>query len=78
MKTAISVPDAVFHAAEDAAERMSLSRSELYTQAVEEFLKRHTDAEVTRRLNEVYATESSTVDPLLYNAALRSIGPESW
>lgn len=78
MKTAISIPDAVFRAAEDAAKRLSLSRSELYTKAVESFLKSQSDADVTRRLNEVYASESSVVDPLLYDASIQSIGPESW
>ena len=34
MKTAISIPDALFQAAEDAAKRLAISRSELYVRAV--------------------------------------------
>ena len=78
MKTAISIPDSVFQAAEDAAERLAMSRSELYTKAVEAFLRAQTAADVTRRLNEVYAAESSIVDPALYDASLRSIGTGAW
>jgi hypothetical protein len=78
MKTAVSVPDPVYFAAEEAAKRLAISRSELYTKAIESFLHAHTDAEVTRRLNEVYQSESSSVDPVLLDASLRSIGPDSW
>jgi hypothetical protein len=78
MKTAISIPDSLFYAAEDAAQRLAISRSELYTKAVESFLTMQSDADVTRRLNEIYATESSALDPALYDASLRSIGAETW
>jgi hypothetical protein len=78
VKTAISIPDPLFHAAEDAARRLSMSRSELYARAVEAFLQSQTDADVTRQLNEVYASEPSAVDPLLFEAALRSVGAEEW
>ena len=51
MKTAISVPDPVFHDAERLADRLGWSRSRLYTQAVREFLERHGDDPVTRALD---------------------------
>jgi len=78
MKTAISIPDPVFRAAEEAAQRLSISRSELYTKAVEAFLHAQLSSDITQRLNEVYATESSEIDPLLYDASLRSIGTDQW
>ncbi|EIJ36932.1 hypothetical protein Thini_4454 [Thiothrix nivea DSM 5205] len=37
MKTAISIPDPVFQAAELFARHFGISRSELYTKAVEEY-----------------------------------------
>jgi metal-responsive CopG/Arc/MetJ family transcriptional regulator len=78
MKTAISLPDELFTAADALAGRLGVSRSELYATAVAEFLAKHTRSEVTARLNEVYATESSALDPAFRRAQSRSIGPEHW
>ena len=62
MKTAISIPDDVFEAAEKLARRLGMSRSQLYTTAVSEFLHRHFGDEVTEKLNEIYGTEPSRLD----------------
>lgn len=62
MKTAISIPDEVFHRAEELAKSLGLSRSELYSQAVANFLKSHRSLSVTDRLNLVYAQEDSSLD----------------
>lgn len=78
MKTAISIPEAVFYAAEEAAKQMSLSRSELFTRAIEEFLRARSAAEITANLNEVYANNPSELDPMLYEMTLRSLGKDSW
>ena len=78
MKTSISLPDPVFTAADELADRLGVSRSELYATALAEFVARHTDTEVTARLNEVYAAEDSSLDPALRRAQRESIGRESW
>ncbi len=65
MKTAISVPTPVFEQAEELARRLRMSRSELYTRAVEALLAADRDREITARLDEVYAKESSDLDPVL-------------
>lgn len=59
MKTAISIRDEIFEAAERAAEVLGISRSELYTKAVGEFVARHDGERVTERLNAVYGGEDS-------------------
>ena len=41
MKTAISLPDLVFEEAEALASQLGLSRSELYTKALQAYLRRH-------------------------------------
>jgi predicted transcriptional regulator len=51
MKTAISVPDDVFERAELTAKRLKLSRSELYSRALADFIARHTEEEVTAAMN---------------------------
>lgn len=78
MKTAISLPDDLFEAADALAGRLGVSRSELYATAVAEFLAKHSTSELTDRLNKVYETEPSTLDPSLRRAQRRSLGGESW
>jgi metal-responsive CopG/Arc/MetJ family transcriptional regulator len=39
MKTAVSLPDDLFRQADAAARRLRVSRSELYSKAIEEFLQ---------------------------------------
>ena len=78
MRTAISIPDPLFKAADKLAHRLKLSRSGLYATAVERFLQNHEDAAVTAKLNEVLAAESSTLDPHLQSIQARSVRHESW
>jgi metal-responsive CopG/Arc/MetJ family transcriptional regulator len=78
MKTAISLPDELFSAADALAGRLGVSRSELYATAVAEFLARHDSSDITARLNEVYATEDSALDPDLQRAQSRLFTSERW
>lgn len=55
MKTAISLDESLFREAEDWAEKLGLSRSQLYARAVEEYVRRHENEELLRRLNEAHA-----------------------
>ena len=74
MKTAISLPDELFESADALAERLGLSRSELYATAVAEYLAKHRDEDVTARLNSVFAEETSGIDPKLRSAQALSLG----
>lgn len=67
MKTAISIPDKVYESAEKLARRLGESRSELYTRAVKSYIEKHLDTGVTEKLNEVYDTETASLDPGLAN-----------
>jgi len=78
MKTAISMPDKVFEAAERLAKRLELSRSELFTRAVSAYVQEYGDDEVTARLNEIYARESSALDPVLEQIQFASLPREDW
>lgn len=79
MKTAISIPDAEFEAAEKLAKRLRVTRSELYRKALVDFLSRHVDTRVTEKLNEVYAEEpGSTLDMALQWMQAKSIRTERW
>jgi len=55
MKTAISINDQLLQDADEAAQRMGLSRSRLFALAVDDFLRRRRREQMLVRLNEVYA-----------------------
>ena len=79
MKTAISIPDDLFQAAERVAKRLGLSRSELYQRAVAAFLERQSDTLVTDALNEIYQSkEPGLVDPVLERMQRASLPREEW
>ena len=59
MKTAISIRDEIFEAAERTAKALGISRSELYTRAVGEFVERRSVEQVTERLNTVYGGDEA-------------------
>lgn len=78
MKVAISLPDTVFGAAELLAQELSLSRSQLYAQALAEFLQARSASAVTAKLNEIYGKEASALGPDLIAAQLRVLSHETW
>lgn len=79
MKTAISLPDELFHEAERQARREKKSRSQLYADALTEYLARHAPEEVTEAMNRVMESlgEYST-EPFLDEAARRVLEDTEW
>ena len=78
MKTAISIPDKVFRSADALAKRLGVSRSELYANAIAEFLSKHQARQVTARLDAVYAEEDSSLAPDLLQFQANSLAREEW
>jgi metal-responsive CopG/Arc/MetJ family transcriptional regulator len=78
MKTAISIPDAIFSRADKFARRRKITRSALFTAAVDEYVQRHRGEDVTRQLNEIYTEEASTLDPVLAKLQAISLPGEEW
>ena len=78
MKTAISIPDSTFKAAEQIAKRLGMSRSRFFTTAVQAFIEGHQNGGVTEALNRVYAEEPSRLDPVLAKMQGASLEGESW
>lgn len=79
MKTAISLPDDLFRAAERQAKRMRKSRSQLYAEAIEEFLARHSPDEVTEAMNKVIdQLPDEKGDPFVREAARRTLERSEW
>jgi len=80
MKTAISIPDPIFEAAERLARRLGVSRSEVYAKAVSAYLERFQEEGVTAALNQVYGAnpEESRVAEDVLALQEASVPPERW
>lgn len=80
MKTAISIPDAIFEEAERLAKTRGWSRSELYSNAVSAYVNSERFLGVREKLDAVYGqnVDDSSVDPLLAKAQARSQPKEKW
>ncbi|MDT8395420.1 MAG: ChpI protein [bacterium] len=78
MKTAISIPDKVFRSADSLAKRLGLSRSQLYTTAITEYLSRHQGKQVTDRLDAIYSEEDSSLSPGFSVLQAKSLTHEEW
>jgi len=78
MKTAISIPDEIYHSADQFAKRLGMSRSELYSKAVSNYINAHKNEAVTKALDQIYAKENSEIDPVINVMQLRSLPKETW
>jgi len=79
MKTAISIPDHLFEAADRVARRLGISRSELYQRAVARFLEQQSGEVVREALDTVYGKQSNRdVDPLIKAAGEHLLADEDW
>jgi len=78
MKTAVSIPDVLFDAADEVADRLGMSRSQLYAKALAEYVSKHRDDDVTAALNRVYAEQPSELDPVLAAMQFISLPSEDW
>jgi metal-responsive CopG/Arc/MetJ family transcriptional regulator len=78
MKTAISIPDALFERAERLAKRTRKSRSQIFSDAVREYLARHSTDEVTAAMDRVCAELESPGDEFVSSASSRILARSEW
>lgn len=79
MRTAISLPDELFEAVERLAKRTNRERSELYVEALLEYVARHGDDEVTRALDAVLEDlQAKKPDEFARAAAQRTLAATDW
>jgi metal-responsive CopG/Arc/MetJ family transcriptional regulator len=78
MKTAISLPDTIFRDAERLARRLKKSRSELYREAVAEYVARHEPEAITEAMNKLAAEVDTKPDGFTVSAARRVLGRSEW
>ena len=78
MKTAISIPDKVFAEAERLSRRLKKSRSQVYTEAVTEYIARHDPEAITEAMNRVCEAFDTYPDPAIAAAARRTLEGVEW
>jgi len=78
MKTAISLPDDVFQQAERLARRLKKSRSELYREAVAEYVARHEPEAITDAMNRVAGEVDTGLDAFSSAAARKVLERMEW
>jgi predicted transcriptional regulator len=81
MKTAISVPNDVFVKADRLAKKLKKSRSQLYSEAVREYLARYDEDEITESWNRALASpgeEDEGEARFVREAARRTLERSEW
>ncbi len=78
MKTAVSLPDEVFRDAERLARRLKKTRSELYKEAVAEYVARHEPEAITVAMDRLTAEVDTRPDEFTSAAARRVLERSEW
>jgi metal-responsive CopG/Arc/MetJ family transcriptional regulator len=78
MKTAVSIPNDVFQGAERLARRMKKSRSQLFSDAVKEYVARHAQEDVTEAMDRVCSQLGTPSDKFVSSAASRILERSEW
>jgi metal-responsive CopG/Arc/MetJ family transcriptional regulator len=78
MKTAVSIPDAVFRGAEQLARRTRKSRSRLYSDALTEYVARHAPDAVTDAMNRMCEELGEAKDDFVASAAYQILERTEW
>jgi len=78
MKTAISIPDDLFEEAEQLARREGKSRSQVYQEALAEYLLRRARAAVTEAMDRVLDQVGTEADEWSAAAARRTLADVEW
>ena len=79
MKTAVSIPDPLYQAAERLARRRGLRRSQLYAEALQHLVADQVpDDDLTAAVNGVVEQLDSSADAFTREAARRSLARTEW
>jgi metal-responsive CopG/Arc/MetJ family transcriptional regulator len=78
MKTAISIPDDLFKQAERLRRQSRKSRSELFSDAMREYVARHAPDDVTDAMNRVCAKVGDAKDQFVSTVARRVLECTEW
>jgi metal-responsive CopG/Arc/MetJ family transcriptional regulator len=77
MKTAVSLPDQVFKAAERLSRRKHMSRSELYATALRRYIAEEEGTGITEQINRVLE-KNQMYDPVVEATSIADLPPNDW
>ena len=78
MKTAVSIPDELFARADEMARQLGKTRSQVYREALAEYLFRREPRSVTRALDELADELGTDADPWAAEASRRALERTEW
>lgn len=78
MKTAISIPDPLFNQAEELARQTGKSRSQVYQEALREYLLRRDLGAVTEAMDRALAEIDQSSDPWLSQTSRQALERSEW
>lgn len=78
MKTAISVKDNLFQRAENYSKKKKISRSQLFSEAIEEYLDKREEENLIAKINEVCDKVDTSLDPFWKKAQSGILSKEKW
>lgn len=78
MKTAISIPDTLFKNAEKTAKTIGISRSRLFTMAIEAFIAHRHPSQITESLNRIYSETENGLDERISRMQTKSLTRDAW
>lgn len=78
MKTAVSIPDDLFRKADELAGRMGKSRSEVYREALADYVSRRDPGAITRALDDIADELSAEERAFTTAAARRTLAQSEW
>jgi predicted transcriptional regulator len=78
MKTAVSIPDELFRRADALARSLGKSRSQVYREALAEYLLRRDSESITSTLDAVVSELDAEPDAWLAEAARRALERTEW
>ena len=78
MESTVSIPTDLLEESQKTAQKLGMSLTEFFSMAIRSYVSKNQFQNVTEKLNKVYETESSSIDPNLMNMQLLSLENESW
>jgi metal-responsive CopG/Arc/MetJ family transcriptional regulator len=78
MKTAVSIPDDVFESAERLARSTKKSRSQVFSDALRDYVAKHAADDVTEAMNQVCDEVGASMDPFIAAAGRRTLERSEW
>ena len=81
IKTAISIDKDLFDEVEALSHRIHLSRSQIFSQAVQGLIERKDNLTLLQKLNEAYGSDANCEDKTIYSIAKRAttrLAKDTW